>query len=317
MRFPSYISPCRLCARFSNCQVATQSVLYESATNHDPRQEESADWRKTVSTTTSATRGVARTRWLSAIGVATLRIASPAAVQADPVVLQDYLFNVNGTSSCPDAACGGSLLPPGLDSSAFDFSTGIGTLVWTFNAGAAGSYFFDAFFDHDLHAPFFNEFGTVNGAAGAGVSWQIDEPGFGDGNRLGTIFDNAMANALDNTNHVPGTTSNFLNTCGGNGGGAADPTCNNDVSLAMGFNFVLAANQQVVLTLATSTVRPGGGFFLQQRDPDSPGDDLFLTGALEITSAPATVPEPATLLLVGGGLIAGANRARRRMRQVV
>ncbi len=62
----------------------------------------------------------------------------------------------------------------------------------------------DAFFDHELHTPFYNEFGAENGAAGAGVSWQIDEPGFGDGNRLGTIFDNALANTLDNANHVPG-----------------------------------------------------------------------------------------------------------------
>jgi PEP-CTERM motif-containing protein len=240
-----------------------------------------------------------------------LGLGSPATVRADPVALQDYLFNVNGTSYCPDAACGGSLLPGGLDSSAFDFSSGLGTLVWTFKPGAPGAYVFDAFFDHDLHAPFFNEYGAVNGAAGAGVSWQIDEPGFGDGNRLGTIFDNAMANVLDNTNHVPGTTSNFLNHCGGNGGGAPDSTCNNDVSLGMGFNFVLAVNQQVVLTLATSTVRPGGGFFLEQRDPDSPGDDLFLTGALDIgAAAPTTVPEPASLLLVGAGLLS-AGWARR------
>src|SRR5437762_970499 len=85
--------------------------------------------------------------------------------------------------------------------------------------------------------------GLALGAAGAGVSWQIDEPGFGDGNRLGTIFDNAMANALDNTNHVPGTLSNFFNDCGGNGGGSPDAACNNDASMAMGFAFVLSANQ--------------------------------------------------------------------------
>src|SRR5258706_15073955 len=164
----------------------------------------------------ATTRCRTTVKGLAVMVVALLGLSSPASVWADPVALQDYLFNVNGTSYCPDAACGGSLVPAGLNSSAFDFSTGLGTLVWTFNPGAAGAYFFDAFFDHDLHAPFFNEFGMANGSPAAGMSWQIDEPGFGDGNRLGTIFDNAMANALDNTNHVPGKTSNFLNDCGGN-----------------------------------------------------------------------------------------------------
>jgi hypothetical protein len=229
--------------------------------------------------------------------------------------LQDYLFNVNGTSYCPDAACGGQLLPAGLDASSFDFSTGLGTLIWTFAPGAAGAYFLDAFFDHSLDAPFFDEFGTANGSPAAGVSWQIDEPGFGDGNRLGTIFDNATANMLDNTNHVPGTASNFLNTCGGNGGGAPNPASNNDVSLAMGFNFVLTADQQVVITLATGTLRPIGGFFLQQTNPGG-SPDLFLTGSLDITSQPEAVPEPATLLLVGSGFLA-ASRRRRQMRPVM
>ena len=266
--------------------------------------------------TTSAMTTAVHLKRFTAIAAVVMALAPTASVWADPVVLQDYLFNVNGSSYCPDSVCG-ALVPGGLDTSGFDFSTGVGTLTWTFNPGVAGHYFFDAFFNHDLHAPFFNEFGAASGTPAAGVSWQIDEPGFGDGNRLGTIFDNASANALDNTNHVPGTTSNFLNACGGNGGGPPDPTCNNDVSMAMGFNFVLAANEQVVLTLTTSAVRPGAGFFLVQSDRDLPGDDLYLTGGINISTTSAAVPEPATLLLVSGGLITIAGRVRRRMRRAV
>src|SRR5882724_4642262 len=116
------------------------------------------------------------------LAVLFLSVGPVRAAYASPTSFQDYLFNVNGTSYCPDASCAGLLLPPDLDSSSFDFSTGIGTLVWTFAPGAAGAYFLDAFFDHSLDTPFFDEFGTPSGSSAAGVSWQIDEPGLGDGN---------------------------------------------------------------------------------------------------------------------------------------
>ncbi len=76
--------------------------------------------------------------------------------------------------------------------------------------------------------------------------------------------------------------SNFLNDCGGNGGGAADGTCNNDVSLAVGFNFALAAGGEAVITLTASSQPPAGGFFLQQLDPDVRGDNLYLSETVDI-----------------------------------
>jgi hypothetical protein len=232
--------------------------------------------------------------------------ALPQTILAD-ITLQETLFNLNGTTYSTTAV-------PGMNSASFNGTTGVGSLTLTFNPGAAGSYFFGAFFDHQLHAPFFNEYGSVSGAPGAGVSYQIDEPGWGDGNRTGTIYDNTANNSLDNTNHLAGTTSNFLGDCGANGGHGVDGSCNNDASMAMAFNFVLAADELAQITLTTSTVQPTGGFFLAQHDPDTPSS-LFLTGAITIRSTGGPggeVPEPGSWLLFGTvAMIAGRTLHRK------
>jgi len=210
---------------------------------------------------------------------------------------------------------------PGLNTAAWNTTTGLGTLTLTFNPGVAGSYFFDAFFDHQVHVPFYNEFGSVSGAPGAGITWQIDEPEFGDANRTGNIFTHTSTNTLDNLNHIPGQLSNFFNNCGANGGGAVNANCNNDVSMAMGFNFILSANQSATITLTASTSQPTAGFFLRQTDPASSDDPLtdnvYLQGAISIgttTAPPTTVPEPETLLLLSAGVsVLGLGAFRKRL----
>jgi len=238
-----------------------------------------------------------------------MALALPSQVSAAGISLAEIVFNRNGTLYQNNYAV------PGLNSAAWNTTTGLGTLTLTFNPGAPGAYFFDIFMDHDLHVPIYNEFGSVLGAPSAGVSWQIDVPGSGDANRKGTIFTNTSTNALDNQNHVPGTVSNALNNCGANGGGAVNPNCNNDVSLAMGFNFILGANEFALITITTSTGAPGGGFALRQQDPDTPSA-LYLTGTLSFQEGGTTpVPEPGSLLLLGMGAglagLAGAARSRR------
>lgn len=261
-----------------------------------------------------ATRSLDRFTTPGGLAIAALTLfaaSSPTSAVAAPI-LQDYLFNVNGTASCPDSVCTSALPASGLDAGAFDFASGIGTLTFTLDAAASGTYFVDAFFDQALHAPFFDEFGTTNGAASAGQSWQIDEPGFGDGNRLGTIFDNALAGTLDDTNHVPGTLSNFLGDCGANGGGAPNAACNNDVSMAMAFNVALAAGDEAIVTLVLSSTAPVGGFFLGQHDPSDPGNNVYLSGAVDVKP----VPEPPAALLLGTGLAAMLARKVRDARAV-
>ena len=89
-----------------------------------------------------------------AIAALTLLAASwPTRAVAAPI-LQDYLFNVNGVASCPDSVCASAQPASGLNAAAFDFASGLGTLTFTLDAAAAGTYFVDAFFDNELHAPF-------------------------------------------------------------------------------------------------------------------------------------------------------------------
>jgi hypothetical protein len=244
--------------------------------------------------------------WLATGSLFLVGLILPLEALADPVSLQEYFFELDG------AQYSNTTTMPGLESGGFDTATGLGILVLTFAPGVSGAHFFDAYFDHELHVPLYNEYGSVGGAPDAGVSWQIDEPGFGDGNRVGTIFGNAKANALDNANHVPGIASNFLGDCGANGAGSPNAACNNDVSLALGFNFVLAADEKAVITFVAGQTAPPGGFYLEQLspadgNPAQAADSLFLTGALSILPA----PEPSSSLLTLTGLIGLALRARR------
>jgi hypothetical protein len=221
---------------------------------------------------------------LIATAFAAVGLATPSPALAGPITLQQVLFNLNGSTYLNTYAV------PGLDSSLFNATLGLGTLQLTFHPGAAGTYFFDVFFDHQLHAQLNNEFSFVGGAPGPGRSWQIDVPS------TGNILANTLANTLDNTDHV-------------NGGGS-----HNDVSIALGFNFILSANEFAVITVNARQTQPPGGFYLEQVDFDSP-DFLFVTEAFSIQQGPpAAVPEPAslTLLMVGVASLTGSTLVRRR-----
>ena len=198
------------------------------------------------------------------------------------IAIQEYIFNVNGSVT---ESSTGDPLPTSLDSSGFDFGTGLGQLI--FSIGGAGDHSIISFFDHEIDQStntFFNELGMSSGTADSGQSWEIDEPGF----LFGDIFDNVINDTLDNFSAVNST----------------DFPSGDDVSMAMGFNFSLTAGQTATVTFNLSETNDASGFFLAQEDPDSSAN-IFFWGQLEIMGdggePPVGLGEPSTigLLLVG------------------
>lgn len=221
---------------------------------------------------------------------------SGVAARAALIELVDFGVNVDGVTFCVVGLCDNDGLSdfssvPGADQSGFDLATGLGTLGFTITG--AGDHNLDLFLDLDIDEPtntFFNEFGAAIGTPSAGQSWEIDEPGF----VFGDIFANFLASALDNTNGVPDT--------------APD-----DVSMALGWDFTLAADEIASITFLVSETEPVSGFYLAQTDPGSSAT-VFFSSRLQITQTSVTIPEPSTAPLFGIGLLALGFLVSRRQR---
>lgn len=199
---------------------------------------------------------------------------------AATIDLFEYAFNIDETVTNGSA-------PPGVNVAGFDTGTGLGTI--SVSITGPGAHYVSLFVDHEIDEninTFFNELGSTAGTAAAGQSWEIDEPGF----MAGDIYRNFTNIALDSTNsisHAP-----------------------NDVAMAIGWEFLLGADETALIRFVLST-DPLTGFVLTQIDPDSQAS-LNFASTLTIQGGEQGVPEPGALLLVGAALLALLDARRRR-----
>jgi hypothetical protein len=230
------------------------------------------------------------------IGIAFFSLGSLTA-NAAFISLYDYGFNVDGSGT---NALDGDAIPGSVDVSGFDLNSGLGQINISF--AGIGAHNALTYLDHEIDEElntWFNENASIGGALGGGQSWEADEPEF----VFGDIYTNYMGNALDNSNAVPV--------------GSED-----DVSMALGWDFSLAAGQTAVASFFASTSNDSGGsFFIEHNDPDSSavgangGASIFFWSDLNIQGGepPSGLMEPGTLGMTLFGMFSVFGLRRRKM----
>jgi hypothetical protein len=207
---------------------------------------------------------------------------------AEGAVLTLFEYGYNIDSDIFDII-NGDPLPSGVDASAFDADTGLGTISVTVRD--AGPRYVGLLLDHEIDLATngnLNEFGATVGTPAVGQSWEIDEPEevFGD------IISNFVASNLDNTNGVPE--------------GSED-----DVAMALAWNFTSAAGEIARILYRVSETPPTSGFYLSQTDPDSnDGEGATIYFSSSFSAAPVPEPTTAAIWMLLGCIGLGVYRLR-------
>jgi len=74
-----------------------------------------------------------------------------------------------------------------------------------------------------------------------------------------------------------------------------------DVFMAIGWDFTLASDETAVIELILSDIIPTDIFYLSHMDPDS-NERIYFYSTLEIQSPAAPIPEPGTIMSLATGL---------------
>ncbi len=208
------------------------------------------------------------------------------------VVLNDWIYHIDGAVSYY-----GDPLPGSVDTTAFDEVSGLGRI--DISLTGAGNHRVALWLDHEIEEStntFANEQGAAIGTAVSGLSWEIDEPGFGsfsDGTAgspyYGDVVSNVEAGLLDDQVFYDAVDDQSL-------------LAPNDVSMALAWDFTLAAGEQALVRFLLSDVLLPTGFYLRQRDIDS-GEEIYFSSTLDITTSAVGVPEPGSWGLILSGML--------------